>query len=104
MIEVFESATVTVRKHRYDDLLRKEAAYDAYARKLKADKDRGGYVCEYEYALFVEDEPKLPDPTGRDWTNKMPTTEEPAEISGEIWDEIEAMVDEREEENGTETV
>lgn len=51
--------TVTINKDEYVELVRKAAVYDAYARKLNADKERGGFVCEYESAMFVEDPPKI---------------------------------------------
>ena len=50
--------TVTINKDEYVELVRKAAVYDAYARKLTADKKRGGFVCEYESAMFIED-PKI---------------------------------------------
>ena len=46
---------VFVHKDEYERLVRKAAIYDAYARKLKADADRGGYVQEHEQAMFVVD-------------------------------------------------
>ena len=46
---------VFVSKDEYEMLIGKAAIYDAYARKLKADADRGGYVSEYEQAMFVVD-------------------------------------------------
>lgn len=51
--------TVTINKNEYVELVRKAAVYDAYARKLTADKERGGFVCEYESAMFIEDPPKV---------------------------------------------
>lgn len=46
---------VFVDKDEFERLVTKAAIYDAYARKLKADADRGGYVSEYEQAMFVVD-------------------------------------------------
>lgn len=46
--------TVTINKDEYVELVRKAAVYDAYARKLTADKERGGFVCDYESAMFIE--------------------------------------------------
>lgn len=56
MVDV--TITVTINKDEYVELVRKAAVYDAYARKLTADKERGGFVCEYESAMFIE-EPKI---------------------------------------------
>ena len=44
---------VFISKDEYEELVGKAAIYDALARKLKADADRGGYVSEYEHAMFV---------------------------------------------------
>ena len=97
---------VFVSKDEYIALVSKAAIYDAFARKLKADKDRGGYISEYEQAMFVVDEPTV------DVVDVMidlglsceDEEEEDGIISDEVWEEIETMVEKKEEDNGTETV
>lgn len=44
---------VFIHKDEYEELISKAAIYDAFARKIKADADRGGYISEYEQAMFV---------------------------------------------------
>lgn len=44
---------VIIHKAEYAELVGKAAIYDALARKLQSDLDRGGYISEYEQAMFV---------------------------------------------------
>jgi len=50
---------VILDKREYAELMKKAAVYDVYARKIAADKERNGYVSEYEAAMFVVDEPTV---------------------------------------------
>lgn len=86
MAEIFESVTVTISKRRYDELLKKEFAFDTYKKKIKNDK----YLTDIEKVLFVDEEPEVP---------------ELFEAMGldPILTKVEAMV-EKEEDDGTETV
>lgn len=102
MTQIFESATVTLRKGRYDELLKKEFAFDTYKRKIRGDK----YLTDLEKALFLDEE-KLEIPTFL-MVEEVPIESEEGklivnEINREVWDEIEAMI-EKEEDNDTETV
>ena len=45
---------VIITKSEYRELISKAAIYDAFARKIAADKERGGYISEYEQAMFVK--------------------------------------------------
>lgn len=53
---VFEEATVTITKKQYAELIGKAYAYDAYAKIVKTNVKRGGYVSDVERALFVTEE------------------------------------------------
>lgn len=44
---------VIIEKAEYAELVGKAAIYDALARKLQSDLDRGGYISEYEQAMFI---------------------------------------------------
>lgn len=93
MVDVFESVTVTINKKRYDDLIRKEFAYDVYKQHVKENKVKGGYTTNIERALFLTDDVI-------DVLDTMPSLEDESEelFTEEEWDEIEAMV-EKEEDN-----
>ena len=98
---------VFISKDEYITLVSKAAIYDAFARKLKADKDRNGYVSEYEQAMFVVDEPIIDVADvivslGLVCEDEQEENTEEGTISSEVWDEIEAMVDK--EDNDAETV
>lgn len=97
--------TVTITKDEYVELIRKAAVHDAYARKLKADKERGGFVCEHEWALFVDDKPKVDimDLMCEVARNIDSEPEEPDEeameafFSDEEWQKIEDIAEEEKE-------
>lgn len=83
----------------YERLVRKAAIYDAYARKLQADKDRGGFVQEHEQAMFVVDTVDVTDIMLDIVKGIEELDEEGMEefFSDEEWEKIEELVEEEKE-------
>lgn len=101
MNQVFESVTVTISKREYAELLGKAFAFDAYRKQVKARHEKGYALLDIEEALFLDEEPKLPDPTSLYCTNKMPEelNEEPEPIfTEEEWDKLAAEAEQAEAE------
>lgn len=74
----FESLTVTISKREYIELLGKAFAFDSYSKVVTSTVDRGGYVTDMERGLFYK---------------------ESKEIPAEEWEKIEALAEEKEEED-----